>query len=43
MIITWQTAAFAVGVLAVIGIAAATYPARRAAYLPPIEALRYEM
>ena len=43
MLITWQTAAFSIGVLALIGIAAATYPARRAAELPPIEALRYEM
>ena len=43
MIITWQTAAFAIGVLALIGVAAATYPARRAADMPPIEALRYEM
>ncbi len=43
MIITWQTAAFAVGILALIGIAAATYPARRAAHMQPIEALRYEM
>jgi putative ABC transport system permease protein len=43
MIITWQTAAFSIGVLALIGIAAATYPARRAADMQPIEALRYEI
>ena len=43
MIITWQSAAFAIAILALIGIAAATYPARRAAIMPPIEALRYEM
>ena len=39
MITTWQTAAMAIGVLTFIGVAASTYPARRAASLPPIEAL----
>jgi putative ABC transport system permease protein len=43
MIITWQTAAFAILTLAVIGIAASVYPAHRAAVLPPVEALRFEM
>ena len=42
MIVTWQRGVFAVAVLTAIGVAASTYPARRAAALPPIEALRYE-
>jgi len=43
MIITWPTMLLALGTLVMIGVATSTFPARRAAELPPTEALRYEM
>ena len=43
MIVSWQTGVMAVGTLVLIGVVTATYPARRAAQLPPVEALRFEM
>jgi ABC-type lipoprotein release transport system permease subunit len=42
MIVTWQRGLFAVAALTLIGVAASTYPAKRASELTPIEALRYE-
>ena len=42
MILTWQAGTWAVAVLTFIGVATSTYPARRAALLPPVEALRFE-
>ena len=42
MVLTWQAGAAAVAALTVIGAVTSTYPARRAALLPPVEALRYE-
>lgn len=43
MVLPWQAAAMALGTLLIIGIVTSTYPARRAAELPPVDALRFEM
>jgi putative ABC transport system permease protein len=42
MALTWEAGVIAVTFLIVIGVVTSTYPARRAALLPPVEALRYE-
>jgi putative ABC transport system permease protein len=42
MVLTWQAGAWAVFMLVLVGVLTSTYPARRAAQLPPVKALRAE-
>jgi ABC-type lipoprotein release transport system permease subunit len=42
MVITWTAGLAAVALLLLIGVVTSTLPARRAALLPPVEALRFE-
>jgi ABC-type lipoprotein release transport system permease subunit len=43
MLLSWEMALTSLGLLVLVGVATSTYPARRAADLPPVEALRFEM
>jgi ABC-type lipoprotein release transport system permease subunit len=43
MILTPEAGIFSIAALTLVGVVTSTYPARRAALLPPVEALRFEM
>jgi putative ABC transport system permease protein len=43
MLLSWEMSLSALALLVLVGVATSTYPARRAADLPPVEALRFEM
>jgi len=43
MLLSWNMALSSLALLVLVGVATSTYPARRAAQLPPVEALRFEM
>jgi putative ABC transport system permease protein len=43
MVLSWQSGLLSLATLLVIGVLTATYPASRAAGLPPVESLRFEM
>jgi putative ABC transport system permease protein len=43
MILSWPSGLLSLATLVAIGLVTSTYPARRAAVLPPVEALRFEL
>jgi putative ABC transport system permease protein len=43
MILSWPSGLLSLATLVAIGVVTSTYPARRAAALPPVDALRFEM